>query len=710
MSFLSPFYFFAFIALIIPIIIHLINFRKPRRVAFSTLAFLHELQKTTIRRLNLKKLLLLALRLLALSMLAFALIRPFIPSGHVFFTGPSSQTRLVTFLIDNGPSMMQIDENGPYIDQAHRIAKEITRQSPEEARFLILPSHGEPGSIRWRNKEEALRYISEIEPVNKGAYPVERMQLIKERMKDEFGETGPLFWISDARETHLKKVEKVFSSFEDEKKERFTPVTFIRLGGHGFQNCAITSVKLSDQPLAKGLPATVSVRVENFGDQAAYHHYLSLKIEGERTGEYEFDLAPGQASEFLFEIIPQTEGYIQGKAIMEGGTYTFDQKRFFSVEIPDSRRILLIHDQEGASRASYLQPVLEAISESGPRIQASFTNLSQIRSYDIHTFDAVILEGLQRIPDYLKAELVHYIQQGRGLFFIPSHQGNIENYNRFLEKCNAGVFSGKRGNYGRADGIASFQPLQAGQLLIDDLFEYDETEDLRVDMPEIFHYWRYQPLKNSGTSLLRSNLGEPLFVEHSSGDGKILVATMGFDPGWSDLAVKPLYAPLLYHMMLYISSWEHGGMQEHVLGSPFDRYVTETTREVIMEKKGESIRPAITRTPQGLRIRYNGEEWEPGWLFLHLDDKKNILAVNQNISESDFTSLSLSEIEKLFTGSLPIAGFIEVSGFTPSELETALASASFGREIWAWFIGLALLFMIAESIISKKYKIEHARN
>ncbi len=706
MSFLNPFLFIALAAAVIPVIIHLINFRKPRKVAFSTLSFFQELQKSTIRRLNLKRYLLLALRILAIAMLVTALARPFLPPDISGWLGSSAEGQRVALLIDNGPSMMQIDESGPYMDQIHSVAEEVISQSSDGARFIVVPTHGELESGRWMRKAESLHYLERLEPVNKGGYPEERMTFIQDLLRDEPGEAGRIYWLSDARKTQLDKMEDGFMSADPDKE--YQPVTFIKVGNESFQNVSVASVSLAGQVLGEGVPVGVSVTVRNFGDQAVYNSFLSLEMSGERIGQYEVSLQAGQEQELLFEVIPVSTGSIRGKVILEGGTYSFDHTRYFSMDVPESRNVLLVSDHgEDETRRSYVKPVLDAATETGTRIRASQTDISTLREYDLDTFDAVILESVRRIPDYLQAELVQFVQKGRGLLFVPSEQGDIENYNRFLQQANAGSYTGMRGDYGRFEEIASLQPLRDGHLLVDDIFETQDNEEVRIDMPSIYHYLRYQqPDSQRGSTVLRSNLDDPLFVEQPFGDGMVLVGTLGFSPGWSNLSVKPLYAPLLYRMILYVVAWEHGGVREHILGNPFDRQVSDFGAVVTMTLNETEMRPETSTGTGGLRIRYPASEWSPGWLELDLDGKKYTIAVNQDILESDFASLSVSETESFLENILPVAGVISVSGYSESEIRSAMAAISFGRELWNWFIWLALAFMVAECIISRMYRTE----
>ncbi len=706
MSFLSPIFFVALSAILIPVIIHLIHFRKPRTVAFSTLAFFRELQKSTIRRLNLKRYLLLAMRILAVMLLATALARPFLPPLLSGWLGHEKGSQQIAILMDNGPSMMQVDASGPYMDQSRSIAREIILQSPDDSRFLVVPTHGELESARLMRQSEALHHLDQMEPLNRGAFPAERMRFMRERLADEPGRTSRLYWITDARKTQLQRLDR--QSPASLEPDREIPVTVIRTGSGSFQNVGVVSVSPTGQIAGAGLPAGITVGVRNFGDEPVYNSFLSLEIDGDRIGQYEVDLEEGEQKEYLFEVIPSGPGIIRGKALLEGGTYRFDHERFFSLEIPDSRDILLITDRgEDQTRRSYLKPVLIAAAETGTRLRVTAADVSNLREHNFDAFDAVVLDGLRRIPDYVHAELVQYVQQGRAMILLPSELAQPSHYNSFLRSINAGVYEGMRGTYGRFEEIASLQALADGHILVDELFEDREEGTVRIDMPALYHYWMYSPPEGaSGSTLLRSNLDDPLFVEHPFGDGMVLIGMMGLGPGWSNLAVKPVYAPLIYRLMLHVVAWEHGGVREHVLGNPFDRYLPDFGAVAVMNLHGREYRAEVSSHARGVRVRYPGREWEPGWLDLGLNGNKYTVAVNQDILESDFSSLDNKETEQFLEELIPLAGVLSFSGLSDAEIRTAVASVSFGREIWTLFIWLALAFLVAECIISRLYKTE----
>ena len=79
MSFLNPYLLWGLLAVSIPVIIHLFNFRRFRRIYFTNVKFLEELQQQTRRQSQLRHILVMILRMLAITSLVLAFAQPYIP-------------------------------------------------------------------------------------------------------------------------------------------------------------------------------------------------------------------------------------------------------------------------------------------------------------------------------------------------------------------------------------------------------------------------------------------------------------------------------------------------------------------------------------------------------------------------------------------------------------------------------------------------------
>ena len=123
MSFVNPLFLVALSALVIPIIIHLFNFRKFKKIYFTNVRFIAEIKQETKKRSQLKHLLILLMRLLAIASLVIAFAKPYIPSPlqHKKFTGRQA----ISVYIDNSFSMEALSSGGRLLDMAKTDRKSV---------------------------------------------------------------------------------------------------------------------------------------------------------------------------------------------------------------------------------------------------------------------------------------------------------------------------------------------------------------------------------------------------------------------------------------------------------------------------------------------------------------------------------------------------------------------------------------------------------
>ena len=134
MKLLYPEFLWALIALSIPIIIHLFNFRKFTKVYFSNIELLKEVKLETKSKSRLKHLLILLIRLLLVTFLVFAFAQPYIPVENEKQHGDAT----VAVYIDNSHSMDTKGENGYLLDLAKEQAILIAEGYKATDRFQII--------------------------------------------------------------------------------------------------------------------------------------------------------------------------------------------------------------------------------------------------------------------------------------------------------------------------------------------------------------------------------------------------------------------------------------------------------------------------------------------------------------------------------------------------------------------------------------------
>src|ERR1041385_2501514 len=89
--FLNPLYLFGLLAASLPIIIHLLNRRRIKRIRFPAVKFILLSQKRISRTKRLRHWLLLALRTAAIVVLVFLLARPIFQTGAGLFASRSEE-------------------------------------------------------------------------------------------------------------------------------------------------------------------------------------------------------------------------------------------------------------------------------------------------------------------------------------------------------------------------------------------------------------------------------------------------------------------------------------------------------------------------------------------------------------------------------------------------------------------------------------------
>lgn len=695
MSFLSPLFLIAISAVGLPLIIHLLNLRRPQRVQFSTLAFFKELQKTTIRKIKVKRYLLLLLRLLAIACLAIVLARPFLPPG-LGSSINSQAPSLNAILIDNSISMSRIGGKGPLMEQAKEIVQSIEESSKESDRFILQVTNGTAQYSTIIGHGQLLRRVEEIEISSTGNYTNERIESLYKVLQDAPYENKRLFVISDGQRSQVSNNE--VSEYENGA----IASTFINLGEVEVQNTIISGLESSTNMIGAGLPVNLSVTVQNNGSNPIANQFVSLEFEGTLVGQYSLSLDAATSRTFNFEVIPGKIGSSKGKVFIEGDEFPEDNEFYFVIEVPETRKILWVKDPSTANNTlvSYTGVMLEASGNNDAQLIYEEAETDLLGTSDIFEFDAIILDGVTEVPEFAFSNLLNFVQDGKGILFFPSENGDIRNYNSFLRQYNAGSFEGVLGEYSSFKSIAKGGEVQEDHPIFTGLFEREETETLRITNPDIYYYYKIKPSNSpGGFNILLLNNQDPLIREKRFGEGRLIVSAIGNNPGWSNFAVKPLYAPFYYRTLLYAASSEEGGFSLHNLGNLFEWKGLLEAEEAILKANDEIVIPETRITNSGVEITYPAEKWTPGWVTVSDDEREYTVGVNLERKESDFVQVMSEEQLEGFA-------YVDASELGGESLENEIKASGFGKEIWSWFMLAGLFFLVIESLVSIFYKAE----
>ena len=160
MYFNHPEFLYGLPAVLIPLIIHLFNFRRYKKLWFSNIEFLKNITAQTRKQNKLKHLIVLLLRMLAVALIVLAFAGPE-PAGHRNRTAPATGG-LTAVYVDNSYSMMAEGEEGRLFEEAVSRARELVTHSPRDKRFLLLTNNVRPSQRRVLTKEETLNELDRL--------------------------------------------------------------------------------------------------------------------------------------------------------------------------------------------------------------------------------------------------------------------------------------------------------------------------------------------------------------------------------------------------------------------------------------------------------------------------------------------------------------------------------------------------------------------
>ena len=132
------------LAILSPIIIHLLNRRRFKIVDWAAMDFLFDADKKNRRRVKLENFILLLLRCLAMLLLGLLLARPFLPSYLTF--GQSQQYQRVILLDDSLSQQVVVGSQSSFElakDRLKQLLQMLANDSRSDYLTLYLTSHPE---------------------------------------------------------------------------------------------------------------------------------------------------------------------------------------------------------------------------------------------------------------------------------------------------------------------------------------------------------------------------------------------------------------------------------------------------------------------------------------------------------------------------------------------------------------------------------------
>lgn len=684
MTFINPYFLFGLFAVLIPIFLHLFNLHKMRKVEFSTLMFLKEIQKSKFRRIRIKQLLLLLLRIMIIVFLVFAFSNP-VYKGY--FSGKNPDIRKAGIIVfDNSFSMAAKDDRGSYIEQAKNSVRSIlSMYNPNDKLFLITSSRLKEISREYSDNQTLLDSLSNI---NFTCVPNELPVLMNNIRDIVKGENFPLyeiFVLSDFQKINLSGENPDKDLFRDAPKNMH--FYNIDIGKREANNISVEKVELKSKILENNKDIKVSVILKNHNKFNTLNKQVNLFIDDKKVAESVVDLISLERKEVVLTFKPQHTGSTSGYAELLQNDFFEDEilqdnKSYFSYYIPDKINIGLVSDNEVS--AKYIKLAIESAEKlNNTENNQKFYNLNQSSNVSnvAKNSDMLILSGKSSFTSDESKFLTEYIKNGGGVLVFPEKNISIESYNAFFGNLDAfrvselTKISADTGINNKFERIDFKHPIFSGAFKNEELSITNEK--FFVESPKISFMFGILPNKN--TVNLMQISGEKIFLAESDfGEGKIIFCSVSASDDMSDFPMKSLFPLIINKSAFYLGVGEYKN-ENNIVG-----------------------RNNVVRIPKNklYSVPYNNIYKEPG-IYSVIDslNKNYFFALNRDSLESDFRKAELSDLKDYFS----LYGLKNVEYISEnSDVNSVVLKSREGTELWKYLVILALIFVILEMLYAKK--------
>ncbi len=674
MTFLFPGFLWALAALAIPVIIHLFQLRRFKRIDFPNVRFLKDVAQQTRARKKVRHWLTLLARMAALSCLVLAFAQPYIPLND---DKVRSGQRAVSIYVDDSWSMDGQNAEGRLLDQARKGAQDVIMGHSASDRFQVLTGRFEGRQQVLTGRDEALATAAQAEV---GPFSRPLSQVLARQAEALARSEAPV-----RRRFLFTDLQRASVDVERWTADSTISTVIVPVPGSAADNLSIDSAWFASPVRRLGQNEELHVRIRNHGAQLLENIPLRLTIDGRQRALSTFSVDGGALVDTVLRFTNDATGDHWGHISLTDRPVTFDDDLFIAYHTAERLRVSLISGGD----------------EKGDRIIASVFsgdsshtfNTQPYRAFDLATLqrtDLVVLNGPPDVPSGMARALKDFVDAGGSLALFPP------------EKPDATSLQGLLAPFGiTGPGRTDTAAMSVDRIDLQEPFyrEVFTTMPRNVELPLVRLRHAFMP-KPGADVLLRLQDGSPFLSAVRSGRGKVYVCAAPLTEAAGTFTRHALFPTSLLRMAELSRPM---GTLYHIIGEesliPLDG--VEITGEGAAHLKGPEgldLVPELRRTPAGNTIVLHDQDLVPGPYALVLEaDTLLVLALDLPRTESDLTAYT-PEALRTAIEQRGLAGF-SVLETTPEDLSLSLKELDQGVKLWKWFVIAALLFLALEILL-----------
>lgn len=673
MQFVNPYFLFALSALAIPIIVHLFNFRRYKKVYFSNTSFLKELVEESNNAQKIKRLLILLSRCLAIIALVLAFAQPYISKQASIKKGKT----IVSVFIDNSFSMQSQSTDRTLLEKAKLLAIDVANSYENDVTFQLITQELSGKQQRLLSKDD---FINQVKNITSNAYSYS-FDDIKKRQVDAMSienfDIKKLYYISDFQ----KKMGQINadSTFE---------VNLVHLNSPTQNNVYIDSAWL-DNPLSIiGQNNKLLIKIKNEGSEPIEKLRVSMLVNGQQKALTDNSIPAHASIMDTINFNQNTKGWNNVEISFDDFPIEFDNHYYASFYVNDAIHLLNI-DATGTNK------YLNALANFTAFFKTTNASINQIDYSIFGQQQLIILSNIKEVSSGLQAEIKKYVEQGGHVVFFPSKEANLISLNQFFQSLNIASFS-TANTFNREVNY-----INTNASLMSDIFE---SKQQNITLPKTNYSFNTANTLSNSEKLMTYKDGQAFLTQYNIGKGRMYVFSVPLDVSICDLPINALFAPIIFKMaidgQLTTAIQYEIGAKNNI---EFSNTITPNA-ENMLYVVGNNLEfiPEQNSLQNNLQINVREQIVQAGTFSLISKSSKENLAyfsMNYNRSESIMDFYTKADLQNIYSNNQ-----VKIYDGNTGTISHSVRENNDGIVLWKVCIIFALLFILLEILLIRFWK------
>jgi hypothetical protein len=671
MSFLNPAFLWAFAALAIPVLIHLFQLRRFKRIDFTNVRLLAEVSQQTRARKKVQHWLVLLARMLALTCLVLAFAQPYLPQAD---SAVRAGQRAVSLYIDDSYSLDGTNPEGRLLDQARKGAQDAVMAYSATDRFQVLTGRFEGRQQMLLGRDQALEAAAQV---NVGPYSRPLSKVLVRQREALAASDAPV-----KRAILFTDLQRSITDVDTWTNDTLVPTLIVPLEPSSADNLSLDSAWFESPVRRAYQKEALHVRIRNHGQQELVNVPLRVAIDGKQRALATFSVAGGALVDTVLRFAGERPGRHWGEVSLNDRPVTFDDRLHFGFTVTEHLRVLLVSGNDASTDRAIAAVFTGDSLHHFTQQSAQMLDLSALATQDL-----VVLNALPTLASGTLDALEAFVRAGGSLAIFPPTKADVPAYAPLFQRFGGTAAIRQDTARMKVDRIDLDLPFYR------DVFQ---TMPRNVDLPWSRERWAMVPKAGSDV-LLRLQDGSPYLARIQVERGSVYFCATPLAASAGNLTQHALFATSLLRMAELSRPM---GPLYHAIGAeamiPIDGLeLTGETPPHLRGPEGMDLVPELRRTLAGAQLVLHDLDMPAGAYALTAGaDTLLMLGLNTPRSESDLTCLTPEALkEQLEQRGLSTFTVVEDGA---RDLSLRLNELDQGRKLWKWFILLALLFLAAE--------------